>query len=157
MISLVLVRMICLLATRIFAWLVLLCRSTAANNAEILFLRHEVALLRRQIHAPKPGWPDRALLAALARLLPRRLHHQFPSPLRAASTAPTVLSPASRAMASVFSPHANRSAASSRSRSRFSCSLGVSPPPCPYRMRTSYRSDQEPSRARGLYEFNLSN
>ncbi|MER5348444.1 helix-turn-helix domain-containing protein [Streptomyces mirabilis] len=63
--------MIYLLATRIFAWQVLLCRSSAAKNAEILILRHEVAVLRRLINAPKPTWPDRAVFAALARLLPR--------------------------------------------------------------------------------------
>jgi hypothetical protein len=68
--------MIYLLATRAFAWLALLCRSAAAKNAEILILRHEVAVLRRQVAAPKPDWPDRALLAALARLLPQRLRGQ---------------------------------------------------------------------------------
>ncbi|MEU1630318.1 integrase [Streptomyces sp. NPDC020096] len=68
-----LIRMICLLTTRTFAWLTLLCRSTAAKNAEILILRHEFAVLGRQVTAPKPDWPDRALLAALARLVPQRL------------------------------------------------------------------------------------
>jgi hypothetical protein len=73
--------MIYLLATRIFAWLALLCRSTAVKNAEILILRHEIAVLRRQVTAPKPTWPDRALLAALARLLPRGLRgHRVVSP-----------------------------------------------------------------------------
>lgn len=73
--------MIYLLATRIFAWLALLCRSTAAKNAEILILRHEVTVLRRQVTAPKPHWSDRALLAALARLLSPRLRgHRIVSP-----------------------------------------------------------------------------
>ncbi|MCX5321986.1 integrase core domain-containing protein [Streptomyces sp. NBC_00120] len=71
MIKSVLTRMLYLFATRVFAWLALLCRSTAAKNVEILILRHEVAVLRRQITAPKPTWPDRAQLAALARILPR--------------------------------------------------------------------------------------
>jgi hypothetical protein len=73
--------MLSLLITRIFAWLVLWARSAAAKDVEILILRHEVAVLRRQIITPRPGWPDRALLAALARLLPRVLRcHRIVSP-----------------------------------------------------------------------------
>jgi putative transposase len=63
--------MLYLLITRIFAWLVLLARSSAAKDTEILILRHEVAVLRRQITTPRPDWPDRALLARSA---PEWLH-----------------------------------------------------------------------------------
>jgi putative transposase len=55
---------------RVFGWLVLLGRSQASNDAEIMVLRHEVMVLRRQIARPEPDWADRAVLAALARLLP---------------------------------------------------------------------------------------
>src|SRR5438094_4956273 len=50
---------------------VLRCRSDAANEVEILVLRHELAVLRRQVARPNCRPADRVFLAALARLLPR--------------------------------------------------------------------------------------
>ena len=66
-------RLLYLLIIRLSGWLALLVRSGASKDVEILVLRHEVAVLRRQVARPKLDWADRAVMAALAGLLPGRL------------------------------------------------------------------------------------
>ena len=74
-------RLLYLLMVRLFAWVALLARSGASKDVEILVLRHEIAVLRRQVAHPKPDWADRAMIAALTRLLPRRLRvHRIVTP-----------------------------------------------------------------------------
>ena len=63
-------RLLYLITIRVFGWLLLQGRSQASKDAEIMVVRHEVAVLRRQVAQPKPDWAGRAVLAALARLLP---------------------------------------------------------------------------------------
>jgi putative transposase len=62
-----------LMLARVLSWLALLARSDAAKKAEILTLRHEVAILHRTNPRPTFTWLDRAVLSALSRLLPASL------------------------------------------------------------------------------------
>src|SRR3954451_15026116 len=62
-----------LMLVRVLSWLALFARSDTAKDAEILTLRHEVAVLRRTNSRPTLTWRDGAVLSALSRLLPTPL------------------------------------------------------------------------------------
>jgi putative transposase len=74
-------RLLYLIFIHVCGWLVLLGRSSASKDIELLVLRHEVAVLRRTHPRPHLDWADRAVLATLIRLLPRSLRtHRLVTP-----------------------------------------------------------------------------
>src|SRR6266700_1785578 len=68
-------RFVFLLITRLAAWLRLSRRKEAWKTAEMLILRHQLAVLRRQPRRPNLNWADRALLAALPGVIPEARRH----------------------------------------------------------------------------------
>ncbi|MFI7121808.1 helix-turn-helix domain-containing protein [Amycolatopsis sp. NPDC049868] len=74
-------RLLYLIFFRLAGLVVLLGRSSASKNVELLVLRHEVAVLRRGSPKPRLDWAGRAVFAALVRLLPKALRlHRLVTP-----------------------------------------------------------------------------
>jgi putative transposase len=65
MISAVSLRLSYLIFQQVLGLVLLLGRTSAANDIELLVLRHEVAVLRRANPTPRLEWADRAVFAAL--------------------------------------------------------------------------------------------
>ena len=65
-------RLIYQMFTKLLGWIVLQTRSDTTKDIEILVLRHQLAVLQRRTPRPRMTWTDRALIAALTRLLPVR-------------------------------------------------------------------------------------
>ncbi len=74
-------RLLYLIFLRLLNLLLLLGRSSASKDVELLVLRHEVTVLPRATPKPRLDWADRAVFAALIRALPTMLHrHRLVTP-----------------------------------------------------------------------------
>lgn len=66
-------RLVYLTISQLLGWLRLSRGDESWKNAEILLLRHQLTVLQRQVDArPKTGWADRALIALLLEVIPKR-------------------------------------------------------------------------------------
>src|SRR6266540_5820979 len=70
--------MLYVLVCRLLELIVLFARGDRAKELEILVLRHELSILRRQVGQPRFELHDRLLLTALSRVIPRRRWNVFP-------------------------------------------------------------------------------
>ncbi len=74
-------RLLYLIFRHVLGLVLLLGRTSAVKDVELLVLRHEVAVLRRTNPRPRMDWADRAVFAALVRRLPRALRcHRVVTP-----------------------------------------------------------------------------
>jgi putative transposase len=80
MIAVMSLRRLFLIFSRLLGWLLLLSRTSASKDVELLGLRHEVAVLRRTNPKPRLDWADRAVFAALIRRLPSLCGHRLITP-----------------------------------------------------------------------------
>ena len=81
MIAVVSLRLLYLIFVHMLGLLLLIGRTSATKDVELLVLRHEVAVLRRTNPRPRLDWADRAVFAALIQRLPRALRrHRLITP-----------------------------------------------------------------------------
>ena len=64
-------QLIYLVFSKLLSWILLRTRSDTTKDVEILFLRHQLAVLQRRTPRPRISWPDRALIAVW---VPQTLH-----------------------------------------------------------------------------------
>jgi putative transposase len=76
------VSLVYLLLRQVLRMLTQLASDDGAKDVELLVLRHQVAVLRRQVHRPRLEPADRVVLAALSRLLPAHAGRSSSSPQR---------------------------------------------------------------------------
>jgi putative transposase len=74
-------RLLYLIFRQVLGLVLLMGRTSATKDVELLVLRHEVAILRRTNPRPRLDWADRAVFAALVQRLPRALRaHRLVTP-----------------------------------------------------------------------------